>query len=186
MGGAVPVFGPSGQVRAADGFPGPGAFDRGGINTADVVAFPESGDEPVHAFTEPAQAQGALGLARQIGEHAPVVFLRVPQPSGPRREPEQGLQQRQGHHLGIGDSGADPDPGRGGPRCNNDLGGFPRIGRAARRCGLRPVHPRVDQYTSGTKERGSVPQLRVELGPEPWNVTLCEALYTAYLIDYPA
>ncbi len=58
-----------------------------------------------HAFSKPAQAQGAPGLVRQIGEHALVVFLRVAQLlPGLGGEPEQGLRQRQGHHLSVGET----------------------------------------------------------------------------------
>jgi hypothetical protein len=42
VGGAVPVLGPSGQVRALDGLAGAGALDGGGVHDPDVVG-PQAG-----------------------------------------------------------------------------------------------------------------------------------------------
>src|SRR5215467_2842375 len=69
--GAVPVFGPSGQVRALDGLPGAAAFDRGGVDHPYVV-MPQAGaggqgpDQPAHGGGQLTQPLVVPGLAGHV------------------------------------------------------------------------------------------------------------------------
>ena len=60
--GAVPVLGPSGQVRAADGLLGPAALDRGGIDHPHVIG-PQAGvagQDPISHSIVPASLRSRL------------------------------------------------------------------------------------------------------------------------------
>jgi hypothetical protein len=118
--GAVPVFGPSSQLRAVGRFFGPAAFHRGGINDPHVVG-PQAGvggqhpDQRGDQHGGGAQPPVAAGLARQIGEQVPQVSVGVADPPGLGGVPQQRLHHRQGDQLRVGQLGlqADLGPPRG-------------------------------------------------------------------------
>ena len=108
--GAVSVLGPSGQVRAAGGVAGAAAFDRGGIDDPHVVG-PQAGiggQQPDQRGDQPgggAQPPVVPGLAGQVAEQMPQVSAGVADPAGLRGVAQQGLHDRQGHQLGVGQPG---------------------------------------------------------------------------------
>src|ERR1017187_7380588 len=117
--GAVPVFGPSGQVRVPGGLAGAAALDRGGIHHPYVVGpYGGIGGQCPDAVPDHrcggAQPLAVTGLLGQVREQVPQVRAGVPQPPGLGGEPRQGLQDRQGDQLSIAQfqAGADLGPPR--------------------------------------------------------------------------
>ena len=126
MAGAVPVFGPSGQVRAPGGFPGPAAFHRGGIGNPDVIG-PQAGigrEHPDQRGDQPgggAQPPVIAGLARQVAEQVPQMSMGMPDPARLGGVSQQGLHDRQGDQLSIRQPGLQADrrpPGRQVRNCS--------------------------------------------------------------------
>src|SRR5450631_1519139 len=106
MTGAIPVFGPSGQVRALGGLAGPAALDWGGIDYPHIVA-PDGGIGGQKTDAVPDQRSGTAqplviaGLLGQVREQVPQVSVGVPQPAGLGGEPQQGLHDGKGDQLSI-------------------------------------------------------------------------------------
>ena len=116
VGGAVPVAGPAGQVRALDGGPGAGAFDGGGVDQVHVVGVDAGGgSQPPDGAGQGAQALVVAGLARDVGEHASQVLAGVAQEASVGVDAHQRCDGGQGEDLGVGDRRGDPHPraGRG-------------------------------------------------------------------------
>ena len=67
-----------------------------------------SGSSPAAGDRRP-QPLVVAGLTRQVGEQVAQMHAGVAQPAGLGREPEQGLQHRQGDQLGVGQLRLDPD-----------------------------------------------------------------------------
>jgi len=114
MAGATPVFGPSGQVRAAGGIAGAAAFDRGGIDDPRVVG-PQAGiggEQPDQGRDQPgrgAQPPVVPRLARQVAEQMPQVRTGTAQPAGLQGVSQQRLHDRQGDQLGVAEPGLQAD-----------------------------------------------------------------------------
>jgi hypothetical protein len=138
VGGAVAVLGPAGQLGAVHGFPGPGAFDRGGIDDPHVVAgdrgLPaEHPDQPGHGGRQFPQPLVVARLLGQVGEHLEQMSPGVAQPAGLAGVAQQSLHHRQREQFGIADLGGDADP----------------------RTGLEPLRVSSEQIIGGHIECGS-------------------------------
>src|ERR1017187_9211116 len=88
--GAVPVPGPSGQLRAAGGLPRPAALHRGGVHHPDVVG-PQGGvagqqaDQAADRGGRPAQPLVIAGLRGEAPAPMAAMFAGPPAPNAPRR-----------------------------------------------------------------------------------------------------
>src|SRR6266536_1667712 len=111
--GAVAVFGPSGQLGAVGGLGRPAALHGGGVAYPHVIGPPgrvagQHADGPLEQAGGCPQALVVAGLAGQVGKQVAQVPPGVAQPARLGGKPQQGLHDRQGDQLGVGELGLYP------------------------------------------------------------------------------